>query len=518
MNLRKFIRENVEELYKKKGEVENFRHQLSTQLGIVLDLYFVNPETGPALKLTLIKIPKEKQRQGIGTKAMEEICKYADENGYRIFLTPVTDFGSSKQRLFNFYKSFGFIKQSNRNRDFHFSDTMVRTPIGVQNLNESRMENNPTINKILKKFDVKWSDKIDSGTYGTAFYYGNYVLKISTDANEAVFANKIKHKKFERIAEVEGVSKIIIDKNVNKYYYIIVLERLEPLHSNEIMLLYYMPVIDEFYSKHKERLNFDDFIFAVKDYKIDIIYDYKTAASKIQETDADVLYDLYTEYKKLIDFMMHHKDIPMDIGDMHAGNMGYKNGKLAFYDIRIVNIKDSQIKKIKNQIFEQKIIGYHGTNSDFSNFDKSFIGSTNDPGDFGKGFYFSSDFETANAYSHKIHGKVKRVEINLQNPLLLDGVEYSKFNRSKKFGEIDKSEKNPVLQNYINIFLNAGAQFKYEPDTFLSVSRQLGADKVTEILQSAGYDGVIIKWSDNSSEIAVFDESNIKVIDSIHPI
>jgi GNAT superfamily N-acetyltransferase len=128
-NIRKIIKETVENLFiKEKSEVENFRHQLAQKLGIVLELYYVNSEYGPALKLPLIKVPDKMQRQGKGTQAMKAIVNYADEKGYRIFLTPSTDWGSSKTGLLRFYKSFGFVTHSGKNRDYHFKDDMVRMP------------------------------------------------------------------------------------------------------------------------------------------------------------------------------------------------------------------------------------------------------------------------------------------------------------------------------------------------------------------------------------------------------
>lgn len=52
-----------------------------------------------------IEVDEDKQRQGYGTKSMEEIVRYADVKGVRVFLSPSTEFGaSSVARLKKFYK------------------------------------------------------------------------------------------------------------------------------------------------------------------------------------------------------------------------------------------------------------------------------------------------------------------------------------------------------------------------------------------------------------------------------
>jgi hypothetical protein len=73
--------------------------------------------------------PIEFSKTMIGTKAMEDIIKYADENNKRIVLTPSTDFGgTSVKRLKDFYKNFGFIENTGKNKDFTTKETMYRNP------------------------------------------------------------------------------------------------------------------------------------------------------------------------------------------------------------------------------------------------------------------------------------------------------------------------------------------------------------------------------------------------------
>jgi hypothetical protein len=104
-----------------------FSKTIEDKYGITVDLTG-NVEKGD-LKLSRIEVPKEKRGKEIGTKAMEDIIKYADENNKRIVLTPSTDFGgTSVKRLKDFYKNFGFIENTGKNKDFTTKETMYRNP------------------------------------------------------------------------------------------------------------------------------------------------------------------------------------------------------------------------------------------------------------------------------------------------------------------------------------------------------------------------------------------------------
>jgi len=110
----------------------DFSKQMEEKHGITLDLMGDLNKKGALGDLTLsrIEVPKDKQGSGIGSKAMEDIVKYADENGKRIVLTPSTDFGAtSVNRLKDFYKQFGFVENKGSNKDFTTKETMYREPI-----------------------------------------------------------------------------------------------------------------------------------------------------------------------------------------------------------------------------------------------------------------------------------------------------------------------------------------------------------------------------------------------------
>ena len=89
-------------------------------------------------ELSKIKVPKDAQGSGLGTKVMSELVDAADTEGSRISLTPDTSFGgTSVSRLKDFYKRFGFVENKGRNKDFSTRNTMYRDPTAMANASKS---------------------------------------------------------------------------------------------------------------------------------------------------------------------------------------------------------------------------------------------------------------------------------------------------------------------------------------------------------------------------------------------
>lgn len=76
--------------------------------------------------LDLISVPKHLRGQGIAKDVLKQLTETADKNGWSLALTPSNDFGSSKPRLEAFYRSFGFVKNSGRNKDYTVMESMIR--------------------------------------------------------------------------------------------------------------------------------------------------------------------------------------------------------------------------------------------------------------------------------------------------------------------------------------------------------------------------------------------------------
>jgi hypothetical protein len=78
--------------------------------------------------LTGFIVPIKLRNTGIGTDFMNELCKIADEIGYKITLTPSSAYYGNVNRLKDFYQRFGFVFNKGKNRDFSHRETMYRDP------------------------------------------------------------------------------------------------------------------------------------------------------------------------------------------------------------------------------------------------------------------------------------------------------------------------------------------------------------------------------------------------------
>lgn len=82
--------------------------------------------------------------KGRGTKAMQMITAFADKHGARIMLDPASPNDSStpgttsRARLVEFYKRFGFTENKGRKRDFSVSYSMIREPATNPDIRFSR--------------------------------------------------------------------------------------------------------------------------------------------------------------------------------------------------------------------------------------------------------------------------------------------------------------------------------------------------------------------------------------------
>jgi GNAT superfamily N-acetyltransferase len=80
------------------------------------------------MSVSLIRLPKEDRKQGYGTAIMNALCDYADKKGIIVALSPTSEFGTGKATLVLFYKSFGFVSNMGKSKNFLITDTMIRYP------------------------------------------------------------------------------------------------------------------------------------------------------------------------------------------------------------------------------------------------------------------------------------------------------------------------------------------------------------------------------------------------------
>lgn len=86
-----------------------------------------------SLFLSDLYIKEEFRGQGVGSKVMNSIIQFADNNNLPVVLIPEPDDEDvSPKQLISFYKKFGFVLNKGRKTDYSFSDpfatTMYRLP------------------------------------------------------------------------------------------------------------------------------------------------------------------------------------------------------------------------------------------------------------------------------------------------------------------------------------------------------------------------------------------------------
>lgn len=114
----------------KEQQLKRFEKKLEQQYGIELTL--LPRFQHDAFVLNEIIVSPQNRKRGVGTEAMNDIVKYADDNKFTIVLTPDNTIGGGKKipksKLIKFYKNFGFVLNKGRHKDFRFSELMIRIP------------------------------------------------------------------------------------------------------------------------------------------------------------------------------------------------------------------------------------------------------------------------------------------------------------------------------------------------------------------------------------------------------
>ena len=86
---------------------------------------FEKPES---MELSVLRVKHGYRDQGVGKNIMKKLIDYADKNNKIIHLTPSDTWGSSIIRLKKYYKSFGFVMNKGKNKNYLYNDTMIRYP------------------------------------------------------------------------------------------------------------------------------------------------------------------------------------------------------------------------------------------------------------------------------------------------------------------------------------------------------------------------------------------------------
>ena len=173
------------------------------------------------------------------------------------------------------------------------------------------------------------------------------------------------------------------------------------------------------------------------------------------------------------------------IGEVDENGLKYKLSpeQEAFF-------KDS---KIRDENGNLKTL-YHGTKSDFDEFNRRKIGSATDPGMYGAGFYFSDHEGTSRNYGDR----VIKAHLNIKNPLNLGD-----FNSKESLAE--------HLRISPDILSDSGGFI--HPTTS-------HASSFSSALRYAGYDGVTIPHTAKGArgnEIVALDPEQIKYTNNLNP-
>ena len=118
---------------------------VARELGVKLDVL----KSNGVWNLSRIVVPEGDRGRGLGSEVMDALVRDADAERATITLTPSTDFGgSSKARLTEFYKRWGFVENRGKNKDFAFRETMYRLRRGA--LSPTRYDQDP-VRQLPKK-------------------------------------------------------------------------------------------------------------------------------------------------------------------------------------------------------------------------------------------------------------------------------------------------------------------------------------------------------------------------------
>ena len=127
--IRHIIREAIESLFNsEENKVTLDMDSGDIFLGdkIIGDFHLFKTRNG-FLNLTKIEIFEDYRREGYATQVMNQIIDYANDKGATITLTPDPYLKNiTKKNLSDWYKSFGFIMNKGRNKDFTQKELMYK--------------------------------------------------------------------------------------------------------------------------------------------------------------------------------------------------------------------------------------------------------------------------------------------------------------------------------------------------------------------------------------------------------
>ena len=149
------------------------------------------------------------------------------------------------------------------------------------------------------------------------------------------------------------------------------------------------------------------------------------------------------------------------------------------------------------------LVLYHGTNVDFTEFDGGKAGSSWDMGKLGKGFYFSTDPRLASSYATNARAKtrddapqVMPVYVSLQNPI--------------EIGPLSGRQGENVWNALREISTQFGLWQDPVADPESNQPNPEWSEPFRDAALAAGFDGVVLRFSDGNREVVAFRPEQIK--------
>lgn len=132
--LRKIIREAVESMMNQLN-IDMDSGDIFLGDTLIGDFHLYKSKRG-FFNLTKIEIFPEYQKQGYATEVMKKIIEYVNKENATIVLTPDPyKHNITKKKLTDWYKSFGFIMNKGKNKDFTHQELMYKLPDSLEESN-----------------------------------------------------------------------------------------------------------------------------------------------------------------------------------------------------------------------------------------------------------------------------------------------------------------------------------------------------------------------------------------------
>lgn len=104
--------------------LENALKAKYPDLSLMLVYYDEERYGRPTIEISSIIISN--RGRGIGSAVMQDIVKYADDEGYQLILNASDSYGGDVDNLYKFYERFGFVKNMGDNANLNFKHNMIR--------------------------------------------------------------------------------------------------------------------------------------------------------------------------------------------------------------------------------------------------------------------------------------------------------------------------------------------------------------------------------------------------------